>query len=139
VNRDLPDEFIKLNQEIAMKVATNARSATLPSMIAAALVAIACAANAGTAQASEPGQPPLTKKVAYGDLNLNNEQDAKVLYHRLRFAAREVCTPFESGELDLRRIWQTCVDHAVASAVAQINRPMVTIVHNRSVNRSSAG
>jgi len=121
-----------------MKIATHAHSAALPSMIAAALVAIACAAGAPTAQASEPGQP-LTKKVAYGDLNLDSEQGAKTLYARLRSAAREVCTPFESIELARRIVRQACVDHAVTSAVGQINRPTVTAVHNRSVNRSSAG
>lgn len=121
-----------------MKTATNAHFAALPSMIAAALVAIACAACAGTAQASEPGQP-LTKTVTYGDLNLNSEQGAKALYARLRFAAKEVCAPLESIEVERFMAWRACVHHAVASAVEQINRPLVTAVHNRRVNRSSAG
>jgi UrcA family protein len=118
-----------------MKIAT---SSALPSMIATALLAITCLASAGTAQAWDPGQA-LTKKVTYGDLNLDSEQGAKALYNRLRSAAKEVCAPFESIELARRIVWQTCVDHAVTSAVEQVNRPMVTAVHNRSVNRSSAG
>jgi UrcA family protein len=79
-----------------MKIPTNAQSAALPSMIATALLATTCLASAGTAQALELEQP-LTKKVAYGDLNLDSEQGAKALYARLRFAAKEVCTPLRAS------------------------------------------
>ncbi|MGO9592910.1 MAG: UrcA family protein [Steroidobacteraceae bacterium] len=119
-----------------MKIAT---SSALPSMIATALLAITCLASTGTALAWDYSGEALTKKVTYGDLNLDNEQGAKALYNRIRSAAKEVCAPFESKELARRIVWQTCVDHAVTSAVGQVNRPMVTAVHNRSVNRSSAG
>lgn len=121
-----------------MKIAANAQFAARPSMIAAALVALVCAASANTTQASEPGGP-LTKKVVYGDLNLETESGASTLYKRLRIAAAEVCAPYKSIDLARRIAWQTCVDRAVTSAVEQVNRPMVTAVHNRSVNRYTAG
>ena len=42
-------------------------------------------------------------------------------------------------ELARRVAWQICVNQAVTTAVEQVNRPMVTAVHNRSVNRSDSG
>jgi UrcA family protein len=119
-----------------MKIAT---SSALPSMIATALLTITGLASAGTALAWGYSGEALTKKVTYGDLNLDDEQGAKALYNRIRSAAQEVCAPFESKELARRIPWQTCVDHAVTSGVEQVNRPLVTSVHNRSVNRSPAG
>jgi UrcA family protein len=121
-----------------MRIATIVHATTLPSMIATALVAMTCASLVTTAQASEPGQP-LTKRVAYSDLNLDSEQGANLLYVRLRLAAQEVCRPYEGAELPRHRIWQVCVDRAIAAAVGQINRPMLTAVHHRGINRSSAG
>jgi UrcA family protein len=138
VSRDRFSGFAKLKRDIAMKIATNARFALRPSMVAAALVALVCAASGNTTLAWEPGEP-LTKKVAYGDLDLQTEQGASSLYKRLRVAAEQVCTPYQSIDLARRVAWQTCVDRAVASAVEQVNRPMVTAVHNRTVNRSSTG
>jgi UrcA family protein len=138
VNRGQLAGFTKLNRDITMKIAINGQCAALPSVIAAALVAVACAASADTTQASKPGQP-LTKMVSYADLNLDTEQGASTLYHRLRFAAKEVCFPYESIELTRRIVWQTCIDRAVTLAVEQVNRPMVTAVHDRSANRASTG
>jgi UrcA family protein len=119
-----------------MKIAT---SSALSSMVATTVLAIACLASAGTAVAWDYSGEALTKKVTYGDLNLDNEVGAKALYNRIRSAAKEVCAPLESKELARRIYWQTCVHQAVTSAVEQVNRPMVTAVHNHTVNRSSEG
>jgi UrcA family protein len=88
------------------------------------------------AQAAEPSQS-LTKVVAYGDLNLDSEQGAKVLYARLRSAARNVCFPLEGRDLNAQSHWRACVDSAVASAVVQVNRTSVTALHNQFINRSA--
>jgi UrcA family protein len=118
-----------------MNTANTASSRSIRRFVAAIVVALICIANAGTAQASEP----LTKKIAYSDLDANTEAGAKLLYARLRFAAREVCTPYESIELSRRRAWQTCVNNALTSAVQQINKPTVTALHSMSVDRYSPG
>jgi UrcA family protein len=121
-----------------MKIATSAQFAAPASMIAAALLALVCAAAPRTAHASEPAQP-LTKTVVYGDLNLETEQGASTLYSRLRNAAERVCAPYQNIDLARRVAWYNCVNGAVTLAVEQVNRPMVTAVHNRTVNRSSSG
>jgi len=74
----------------------------------------------------------------YGDLNLDSVQGAKMLYTRLRAAAQQVCSPLESKELSRRGLWLTCVSDALAAAVKQVNKPMLTAVHSQNV-RSSSG
>ena len=108
---------------------------TIP-VIAASLLSLAFAAHAGPASVNQP-QDVLAKTVTYGDLNLESEQGAKVLYARLRSAARQVCRPVEGIELSSQRAWSTCVDEAVSSAVIKVNRERVTALHNQTTSRSA--
>jgi UrcA family protein len=54
-----------------------------------------------------------------------------VLYRRLRQAAGEVCTSFESMDAVLRATWTACYHNALNSAVASVNKPAVTALHNQ--------
>ncbi len=119
-----------------MKTAIKTRSQSMAFISAASLVALGCAAIDSTAQAAD-AQQPLTRTVAYGDLNLDSEQGAKVLYARLRHAAEDVCFPLDSRDLAQKTAWQRCFNHAVASAVAQVNRATVTALHNQTVGHST--
>ena len=103
-----------------------------------ATVALACAASTGRAVADQPGEA-LTRKVTYGDLDLGSEQGAKALYGRLRIAAREVCTSFESTDPIHQELWQNCVDNALESAVSKINKPLVSALRDQRVNRAAKG
>jgi UrcA family protein len=116
-----------------MKNTIVAQSITSRSLIAAGLVAFTCIAGIGSAQAAQPSQA-LTKTVTYGDLNLDTESGAKVLFIRLRDAAKDVCSPYESKELARKRVWTVCVSSALASAAEQINKPMVTALIAPSIN-----
>ncbi len=118
-----------------MKIAIKSGTNSTP-VIAVLVAALAAAAGAGSAIAAQPDDA-LTKKVAYGDLDLESAQGAKALYARIRSAARGVCAPFESRELSRLPAWQACVDNAVESAVARINKPLVSALHSQSVSRSS--
>jgi UrcA family protein len=120
-----------------MKTSIKNQSKSPAAILAAALFALACVATGGMAQADEPSQP-LTKVVAYGDLNLDSTQVAKVLYSRLRSAARSVCTPLEGGDLGEQRHWQTCFDLAVDTAVVEVNKTMVSALHNQMANRANS-
>jgi UrcA family protein len=51
------------------------------------------------------------------------------LYDKIRTAAREVCAPRDSAELTRHRLFQQCVDEAVARAVAQIDAEQLTTIH----------
>jgi UrcA family protein len=120
-----------------MKTSIKTHSQSRTSMIVATLVVLTCAANSGRVVA-QPAEF-LTKTVAYGDLNLDSDQGAKVLYARLQSAAHYVCSPMETRELSRRTAWQTCVNNALASAVTQINKPRVNALYKQSASRSSAG
>jgi UrcA family protein len=124
-----------MTQETAVKIAIRTQTNSIASILAAGLFAFICAANGSTALAAEPSQR-LTKIVHYGDLNLDTEQGARALYARLRGAARQVCSPLESIEMGGRQQWKACVNDAVANAVAQVNKSMLSALHAQVVNRS---
>ncbi len=116
-------------------IKTQSQSAVL--ILIAGLSSFGLAITSGAAHAAN-SQQPLSRKVSYGDLNLDSTEGAKVLYARLRGAANDVCRPFEGRELILQRTWQTCFNDAVARAVAQVNKSTVTALHNQATNRPTA-
>jgi UrcA family protein len=107
-------------------------------MILVTFVVLAGAAASGRVVAQPYGQAP-AKKVYYGDLNLETEAGAKVLYARLRYAAQDVCWLYQGDELARKRVWQTCVENSLGDAVGRINKPRVTALHNKSASRASTG
>lgn len=115
-----------------MKTAIKTQYKSTAFMLTAGFFALGCAAMGDRAQAAD-GQQPLTRAVVYGDLNLDSEQGAKVLYTRLRGAARDVCFPLESRDFK-QTLWHRCFDGALASAVAQVDRARVTALHNQLVS-----
>jgi UrcA family protein len=116
-----------------MKSTIKSRFAT--HAIAATIAALAFITSAGSAQASGAWQS-LTKTVSYADLNLDTESGAKALYVRLRDAAKDVCSPYQSTELSRKRVWGICVSSALTSAAEQINKPMLTALLASRVDRS---
>lgn len=104
------------------------------SILAVCLSVFTGAAMGGTVQAAEAPQYD-SAIVAYGDLNVDSQLGAKVLYTRLRNGAEDVCSSFEGRDLFFKRLWKTCFDQAVAAAVAQVNRPGLTTLHNQTINR----
>jgi UrcA family protein len=114
---------------------TTIKSQFIAASILATGFLVSSAAMGDTAQAAETPQYDRTV-VAYGDLNLDSPQGTKMLYARLRNGAEDVCSTIDGRNLFLKRLWQTCFDQAVAAAVVQVNRPGLTTLHNRTVNRS---
>jgi UrcA family protein len=79
-----------------MKTAIKTQSMFSASVVAASFLAFGGAAMGGRAQA---GEQTSTTIVRYGDLNLDSEQGAKVLYARIRSAAGSVCSSLEGRDL----------------------------------------
>jgi len=121
-----------------MKTAIKTQSVFTATIAAAGFFALGCAAIGGRAQAAEAPQF-YTTIVAYGDLNLDSEQGAKVLYARIRSAAGNVCSSLEGRDLTEKKLWQGCFDKAVGSAVVQVNSTRVTALHNQMVNHTAKG
>jgi|SRR5579871_1983473 len=114
-----------------MQSSIKAHSRPTTFIILVGFAALACVAHSATVVA-QPEQP-LTKKVAFGDLNLDSDQGAKVLYARLRHAAQYVCAPWEdSRDLQRRATWRRCVENSLSDAVQRINKPQLTSLHNSS-------
>jgi UrcA family protein len=67
-----------------------------------------------------------SKIVRFKDLDLTKSDDAKVLYSRIRAAARDVCELSTSGDPILRPAVKGCIEKAVDKAVKDINAPMLT-------------
>jgi len=114
-----------------MNTAINTPSKSIPAIVAAGFLVLGFAMSAAGAHAETV--EPLIKHVTYGDLNLDSENGAKVFYARVRNAAQFVCSPLENRGLSRQQAWQACIDNALAAAVAQVNKPMVTALHNQNV------
>lgn len=81
---------------------------------------LACAATAAQAET-------MSTQVAYGDLNITNPADAKVLAVRLHAAATEVCLTANGGAPAshyAEAVVQQCVDRAIGGAIASIQHNM---------------
>ena len=117
-----------------MTATIKSQSHSIISVIAASLITLiwaACSAQARAAGETVVG----VEKVSYGDLNLSTEAGAQVLYRRLRRAADQACTI--QGSL-VKAGWRACYEKALNSAVASVNKPMVTALHNRLSGISTA-
>jgi UrcA family protein len=118
-----------LNQEKAMKT-TIKTTHSFASIVASAIVVLAWAGTASTANAADIAQPVRIKTVEYGDLNLDSEKGAQILFARLRIAAQDVCAPLAGlNDLSVKFYWQRCYDNALASAVTKVNVARVTALY----------
>ena len=113
-----------------MATTIKSRSQSITSVIAASLVVLSWAASSAQALAADDIVIGV-KKVSYADLNLDTEAGARVLYRRLQQAAGEICTSLESMDAVLRATWSACDHNALNSAVASVNKPRVTVLHDQ--------
>jgi UrcA family protein len=96
-------------------------------MISAGITLLACA---GTGQLAWAGEP-MQVSVSYADLNIHSAAGVRSLYVRLQSAARRVCTPLDDGRQSPRNLpFQRCYQTALNSAVAGVNEPVLTAMHN---------
>ena len=89
------------------------------------LIAIAIAAALLPAAAQAAPDAPRTLGIRYGDLDLNSVRDAKVMLHRIRLAAVDVCRTDERTHAAILRS-EACRQQAVAEAVSRLRAPRVT-------------
>lgn len=99
-------------------------NAKLKSMSMGLLLTIS-AALCGTAGAA-PNAPIPREKVSYADLNLSRPEGAARLYRRIERAAAKVCIAFDDHQLSNRARRRSCVEEAIARAVAAVGVPALT-------------
>lgn len=76
--------------------------------------------------------------VHYQDLDISQPEDAKVLYRRIRQAARHVCNDPGFADLARRTRFQQCYESAVSNAVDSVNEQTLTALHHASLQKARA-
>lgn len=77
-------------------------------------------------------------EVHYSDLDLTRSEGAAVLYERLHAAAKGVCASLDARDLASQMRFKDCVQTAIGSAVAKVDRPVLTAYHNARMNSRNA-
>jgi UrcA family protein len=118
-------------------IITNAARA-LTICMAATLGLSAADASAGTLSndASVTGAAR-SEVVRFPDLDLSRIEGVAKLYRRIAHAARDVCDPLDTQWHPTE--YRTCVDTAIADAVATLNRPLLSQYHQFRIKGDRAG
>ena len=85
------------------------------------------AAMSGPVQADH--EVTVKDSVGITDLDLNQPAGARILYGRLRAAARYVCGPSIRVGLEMPTDFQDCYQKALSDAVRSVNRPQLTRIY----------
>lgn len=85
----------------------------------------------GAAQALTADEPDRVRSitVSFRDLNLSTIEGATTLYQRIKKAASKVCEQPDSYLNDLGA-WAHCYRGAIDDAVANVNSPLLSAVHD---------
>jgi UrcA family protein len=78
-------------------------------------------------------------KVQLSDLDLDHKAGIVVLFQRIKGAAQRVCADQGGKTLIAKRTYATCVDYAVSTAVARIDRPLLTDYVVQQLGKPIAG
>lgn len=93
-------------------------------------VTLASATLHGTAAlAATPGES--TQVVRYREADVGQRSGAQTLYGRIRVAARIVCQDRDGAEPARRQRYTACVKASVDRAVAELDAPLVTALHEQ--------
>ena len=98
------------------------------SVVTAVAVVVGLAGGAVNANAQTPDQE---RHVSYSDLDLNDNSDARRMLRRIERAARSACD--DRGARHMRAVERAdaraCVNTATEQAVASLDSPLVTALH----------
>lgn len=73
--------------------------------------------------------------VRFAELDLSKAAGADALYQRIRSAARNVCSMHESRDPAQIARSYSCYRSAVDNAVAQVNHPRLSLLHDRALGK----
>ena len=100
-----------------------------------ALASAVCLLGSAQAPASDTAYAQHSVTVSYRDLNLSTVDGATTLYRRISGAARLACGERDHSLFEQRH-WESCVQGAIAGAVATVNNPLLRTVHSRETPRT---
>jgi UrcA family protein len=109
--------------------------------IFAAAVILAALSFGAHADTSSPGTIIRGRGVVYfGDLNIETEQDAKIMLQRIERAAKKACgghPTFSTYTGSLDHTFEECRGEAIQRTVKQLGAPMVTRIYSEARPRES--
>lgn len=76
--------------------------------------------------------------VHFADLDVSRGEGASALYRRLKGAAETVCAPLDDRDVARQMKFRACVQHAISTAVVQVDQPALTRYYEAKTNRHSA-
>lgn len=76
--------------------------------------------------------------VHFADLDLTRSEGVAVLYQRLEAAAKSVCASLDARDLTSQAHFKGCVESAIDSAVAKVDRPALTAYYKARTNDRNA-
>jgi UrcA family protein len=74
--------------------------------------------------------------ISYADLDVTTPQGTAVLYRRIQSAASNVCGFYHSRDLQRLQAWKHCYQFSVDNAVATVNLPQLTALHQGTAGGS---
>jgi UrcA family protein len=107
-------------------------------ILTATLGAVSHVGPAAQSAPTSDSQSPHQMLIRYADLDLARPDGASVLFHRIRNAAKIVCSPLESKDPGRYAMFQQCVSDATARAVTQVDRPALSSYYRGKVPGSNA-
>ena len=108
-------------------------------IVSAAAVAISATISLAAFNAHAGEVEPKTVTVKIDAFDLSKAQGAEAVYTRLRHAARQVCRPLQSRDVQLKKEHRECLEQALDNAVAQVDNARLTALHrSESVRIASA-
>jgi UrcA family protein len=93
--------------------------------LATALVASILSLTTLAARGAGPTDDAYSVTVKFADLDLNRQAGIARLYVRIKGAARRVCNQ-QATDQQVNQTYPVCVKRAVSTAVARVDRPMLT-------------
>jgi UrcA family protein len=94
--------------------------------IATALAASVLSLCTLAVHADAPPEETHSVTVQFADLDLDRKPGIAKLYFRIKSAAKRVCDQQANERLAPRQSYDVCVERAISTAVARINRPMLS-------------
>jgi UrcA family protein len=76
--------------------------------------------------------------VHFADLDLTRSEGATMLYQRLAGAARTVCASLDARDVASQMRFKGCVETAIGSAVAKVDRPILTAYYKEHTSNRNA-
>ncbi len=102
--------------------------------ISAGLIALTLGMGASALAAAPAGDAPGSPqapsvRVRYDDLDLGRDAGVRVLYGRLRTAARRVCASLDRPGARAQQMWRACYADTLAAAVEKSGSDRLVALH----------